>query len=616
MAKLLDKIHKTGDIRRIDPSQYRELAAEIRRFLIEHVSQTGGHLASNLGTVELTMGLHLALNLPEDKIVWDVGHQSYTHKILTGRKDGFEHLRQYRGMSGFPKKGESDCDCFDTGHASNSISIGLGLVKARDLLGEKRTIVSVIGDGALTGGLSFEGLNNAAGLQTNFIIVINDNNHSISDNVGGMHQYLNEIRTSDAYLDFRDKVYHSLMQRNPAAVDRIRRYKNVFKSFFLPGMLFEELGLTYLGPVDGHDVKAVVRAINDAKRIRKAVVVHVLTRKGAGYAPAERHPDRFHGTVPFEIQTGIPKKNSCVGYTDIFSTVMIKMAQRDPKVVAITAAMSDGVGLRRFRNIYPERFFDVGIAEEHAVTFAGGLAAGGLHPVVAVYSTFLQRAYDEIAEDVCLQDLPVVFAVDRAGLVGADGETHQGIYDYSYLSSLPNMVVCAPKNKWELSDLIKFALRYGHPIAVRYPRGAAYEGLQEFRAPVELGKSEVIRQGSRVLLFAAGSMVETAMEVCSRLEAEGVRPTVVNARFIRPFDEEMLRRQLPQHELLVTMEENVESGGFGEHVEAWVAENLPGQKVLRIAIPDTFVPHGSVEVLRKVCGIDADSVTARILEML
>ena len=572
---------------------------------------TGGHLASNLGTVELTMGLHLALDLPRDRIIWDVGHQSYTHKLLTGRKAGFDTLRQYHGMSGFPKRSESDCDSFDTGHASNSISAGLGLVRARDLQGGTQTIVSVIGDGALTGGLAYEGLNNASQLKTNFIIVLNDNNRSISENVGGMHQYLNEMRSSNAYLDFREKVYQSLKE-SPRAMERVRRAKNLVKSLFVPGMLFENLGITYLGPIDGHDVLAVKKAIQDAKNIRKAVIVHVCTKKGHGYLPAEKHPARFHGTVPFEIENGLPKSGSRVGYTDVFSTVMIKMAQRDPKVVAITAAMADGVGLKRFRNIYPDRFFDVGIAEEHAVTFAAGLAQGGMKPVVAVYSTFLQRAFDEIAEDVCMQDLPVVFAIDRAGLVGADGETHQGIYDYSYLSAIPNMVICAPKNKWGVSDLIKFALSYGHPIAIRYPRGAAWDGYPELRTKVELGKSELVEEGSDVLLFAAGSMVETAVSVRNLLLPRGISCTVVNARFIRPFDTEMLTEQLPKHRLLVTMEENVKSGGFGEHVEAWVLENFPGYPVLPIAIPDQFVEQGNADLLKKEVGIDAQTVAGRV----
>ncbi len=611
MEKLLDRINQTGDIKKIPPEQYNALAAEIREFLIDHVSVTGGHLASNLGTVELTMGLHLALDLPRDRIIWDVGHQSYTHKLLTGRKAGFDTLRQYHGMSGFPKRSESDCDSFDTGHASNSISAGLGLVRARDLQGGTQTIVSVIGDGALTGGLAYEGLNNASQLKTNFIIVLNDNNRSISENVGGMHQYLNEMRSSNAYLDFREKVYQSLKE-SPRAMERVRRAKNLVKSLFVPGMLFENLGITYLGPIDGHDVLAVKKAIQDARNIRKAVIVHVCTKKGHGYLPAEKHPARFHGTVPFEIENGLPKSGSRVGYTDVFSTVMIKMAQRDPKVVAITAAMADGVGLKRFRNIYPDRFFDVGIAEEHAVTFAAGLAQGGMKPVVAVYSTFLQRAFDEIAEDVCMQDLPVVFAIDRAGLVGADGETHQGIYDYSYLSAIPNMVICAPKNKWGVSDLIKFALSYGHPIAIRYPRGAAWDGYPELRTKVELGKSELVEEGSDVLLFAAGSMVETAVSVRNLLLPRGISCTVVNARFIRPFDTEMLTEQLPKHRLLVTMEENVKSGGFGEHVEAWVLENFPGYPVLPIAIPDQFVEQGNADLLKKEVGIDAQTVADRV----
>lgn len=621
MSNYLDQINQTGDIKKIPREGYAELAREIRSFLIEKLSVTGGHLASNLGTVELTMGLHLALDLPKDKIIWDVGHQCYTHKILTGRKDGFDTLRQYGGMAGFPRRRESDCDAFDTGHASTSISAGLGYVKARDLKGEDSTIISVIGDGALTGGLAYEGLNNAARLDTNFIIVLNDNNRSISENVGGMSRYLERIRTSNSYLDLRDKVYYSLKDKSPEMVETIRRTKNKLKSMFLPGMLFENLGITYLGPIDGMDPLAVQAAIEQAKHIRKAVVVHVMTKKGEGYLPAENHPARFHGTAPFEIESGLLKKSSKVSYTDIFSTVMIKMGQRDEKVVAVTAAMEDGTGLKRFHNIYPHRFFDVGIAEEHAVTFAAGMAAGGLKPVVAVYSTFLQRAYDEISHDVCMQDLPVVLCVDRAGLVGADGETHQGVFDISFLSSIPNMAVTAPKNKWELSDLIKFALKYGHPIAIRYPRGEVYDGLEEIREPIELGKSELIARGSGgkengVLLLAIGSMVETAVDVREQLQEKGIDTTVVNARFAMPFDTAMLERELPEHRLLVTMEENVYSGGFGEHVEAWTAEHCPGQEVLRVAVADDFVEHGSVPILKEKLGLDPASITKRILERM
>ena len=616
VGRYLDQINSTGDIKTIPPQAYGELAEEIRAFLIEKVSVTGGHLASNLGVVELTMGLHLALNLPEDQIIWDVGHQSYTHKILTGRKGEFDTLRQYGGLAGFPRRRESETDVFDTGHASNSISAGLGLVKARDLQGGHQTIVAVIGDGALTGGLAYEALNNASRINTNYIIVLNDNDQSISENVGGISRYLERVRTSTAYLDLRDKIYYSLKDRNPGAVQSLRKTKNTLKSMFVPGMLFENLGVTYLGPVDGMDVNAVRDAIERAKNIRKAVVVHMITRKGEGYVPAEHHPARFHGTVPFEIESGLPKHLNKVSYTDIFSTVMVKMGQRDEMVVAITAAMEDGTGLKRFHNAYPHRFYDVGIAEEHAVTFAAGLAIGGRKPVVAIYSTFLQRAFDEIAHDVCMQDLPVVFCIDRAGLVGADGETHQGVFDLSYLSAIPNMTITAPKNKWELSDLIKFALQFGHPIAIRYPRGSVYEGLEEFRSPIEYGKAELIYQGSEVLLFAVGSMVETAVDVRQRLAEAGYAPTLINARFVQPFDAQLLAEELPGHRLLVTMEENVRSGGFGEHVAAWVLEHRPGQQVLRIAVPDQFVEQGSVDVLKRQLGLDAGSITERILQAL
>ncbi|MBD5486942.1 MAG: 1-deoxy-D-xylulose-5-phosphate synthase, partial [Lachnospiraceae bacterium] len=454
---LLEKIEQTNDIKQLTEADYGVLAEEIREFLITSISETGGHLGSNLGAVELTMALHLFLNLPEDKIIWDVGHQSYTHKILTGRRDGFANLRKFGGMSGFPKRKESDCDCFDTGHSSTSISAGLGMVKARDIQGGKNTIVSVIGDGSLTGGMAYEALNNASRLETNFIIVLNDNNMSISENVGGVSKYLNNIRTADMYLDLKEGVYNSLHGKSKYGdkmVSQIRRVKSSFKNLVVPGMFFEDMGITYLGPVDGHNISAMVRMLKEAKKIRGAVLLHVITQKGKGYAPAERHPARFHGAEPFDIETGIPSKpQSKANYTDIFSTVMCKMGQRDEQVVAITAAMPDGTGLKRFRNMYPERFFDVGIAEEHAVTFAAGLAAGGLKPIVAIYSSFLQRAYDQILHDVCLQNLPVVFAIDRAGLVGSDGETHQGIFDLSYLSSIPNMHIMAPKNKWELSDM-------------------------------------------------------------------------------------------------------------------------------------------------------------------
>lgn len=613
---LLEQIKQVNDIKNINPKDYPALAQEIRDFLIQKISETGGHLGSNLGTVELTMALHLALNLPEDKIIWDVGHQSYTHKLLTGRREGFDNLRKFEGMSGFPKRGESDCDAFETGHSSTSISAGLGLVKARDIKGENHTIVSVIGDGALTGGMAYEALNNASRLETNFIIILNDNDMSISENVGGMSKYLNNIRTSNAYLDIKDGIYDTLRgtKYGDPVVAGIRKAKNSFKQLVVPGMFFEDMGITYLGPVDGHDIQGLIKVIKEAKRRKNAVLIHVSTKKGKGYGPAEKHPARFHGAEPFDVATGVPKKKKTkANWTDVFSTVMIKLGQRNKDVVAITAAMPDGTGLKRFRSLYPERFFDVGIAEEHAVTFAAGLAVGGMKPIVAIYSTFLQRAYDQILHDVCIQNLPVVFAIDRAGLVGSDGETHQGAFDLSYLSSIPNMHIMAPKNKWELSDMLKFSVKFDGPMAIRYPRGAAYDGLEEFRAPIVFGKGEVIYREEETALLAVGSMVETGEKVRDILKEAGMKVTLVNARFVKPVDEELLRDLAKDHSLLVTMEENVESGGFGEKVRAFIDEERLKTEVLTIAIPDKFIAHGNVDILKKKIGLDAESIAERII---
>jgi len=616
MDMLLETIERPNDIKNIAKADYGRLAQEIRDFLIRTISVTGGHLGSNLGAVELTMALHLALNLPEDKIIWDVGHQSYTHKILTGRREGFASLRQFHGMSGFPKRKESDCDVFDTGHSSTSISAGLGMVKARELKGEKNTIVSVIGDGSLTGGMAYEALNNAAKLESNFIVILNDNNMSISENVGGVSKYLNNIRTASGYLDLKEGIYNALLgtRRGDSTINRIRRAKSSFKHLVIPGMFFEDMGITYLGPVDGHDIEGLVKVINEAKRVKRAVLIHVITQKGKGYLPAERHPARFHGAEPFDIETGIPSRpRTAANYTDIFSTVMCKLGQRDQRIVAITAAMPDGTGLKRFRNMYPDRFFDVGIAEEHAVTFAAGLAAGGLKPIVAVYSSFLQRAYDQILHDVCIQNLPVVFAIDRAGLVGSDGETHQGIFDLTYLSSIPNMHICAPKNKWELSDMLKFAVKFGGPIAVRYPRGTAYAGLKEYRAPVEFGKAEWIYREKEIALFAVGSMVKTGEAVRDALKARGKAVSLINARFVKPIDEEAVKEACGNHMLIVTMEENVASGGYGAKVLDYMNREGLRNKYLGISIPDAYVEHGNVELLKQEIGIDADSIVKRIL---
>lgn len=615
---MLEKIQKPNDIKKIPADQLPALAEEIRKFIIESLSKTGGHLASNLGVVELTIAMHRVFDLPKDKLIWDVGHQSYTHKILTGRKDGFETLRREGGISGFPKRSESDCDVFDTGHSSTSISAGVGYVRARELKKENYSVVSIIGDGALTGGMAYEALNNAASLKSNFIIVLNDNEMSITENVGGMSSYLSGLRTASAYTGFKMDVTKALNRIpgiGPGMVDAMRKTKSSIKQIIIPGMLFEDMGLTYLGPVDGHNIPQLIKTFQEAKRFEGPILVHVLTQKGRGYEPAMRHPARFHGAGPFDVKTGLPVGKSNPTYTDVFSTVMRKMGDRRKDVAAVTAAMMTGVGLKRFSNMFPDRCFDVGIAEEHAVTFAAALSLGGITPVVAIYSSFLQRAYDQIMHDVCMQNLHVVFAIDRAGLVGYDGETHHGIFDLSYLGSMPNMTILAPKNLWELSDMIKFVVDYDGPIAVRYPRGEAYTGLKEFRAPICLGKSEVIHEGSRVALLAVGSMVKMAEEVQKQLkERMDMDAALVNARFVKPIDEELLRSFADTYELVVTLEENVKDGGFGERVLAFAEEEDLPFGVEIIALPDRFIPHGSVSYQMKQVGFTPEDICGRIEE--
>ena len=613
----LELIRKENDIKKLSDEQLDGLADEIRRFLIEKISRTGGHLASNLGAVELTMALHLTLDFPDDKLIWDVGHQSYTHKLLTGRSGGFDTLRKYGGMSGFPKRKESDCDAFDTGHSSTSISAGLGLVEARELLGQDHTVVSVIGDGSMTGGMAYEALNNASRLKSNFIIVLNDNHMSISENVGGISRYLSGLRTTQTYTEIKKGVEGTLKKipgRGDRIVSQLRKTKSGIKQLFVPGMFFEDMGITYLGPVDGHDVRKLVKVLNEAKRVDHAVLVHVITEKGKGYRPAEENPSRFHGTGPFDIRTGEPaEKSSTDSYTEVFSKVLADIARKDEKVVAITAAMADGTGLAAFKKYFPKRFFDVGIAEEHAMTFAAGLAAGGMKPVFAVYSSFLQRAYDQTLHDVCLQDLPVVIAVDRAGLVGSDGETHQGIFDLSFLSSIPNMTVISPKNRWEMADMLRFAVDYPHPVALRYPRGEAYEGMKEFRAPVEYGKSEVLYEEKDIAVIFVGHMAELADRVRSGIRDAGYSCSLINARFVKPLDTQLLDRLSRTHRLFVTIEENVMSGGFGEQVMEYASDAKLPVYVRNIGLPDDYVEHGNVEILRREAGLDCDRIVKQAL---
>ena len=615
---MLEKINKPNDIHKIALADFPQLAEEIRQFLIESVSHTGGHLASNLGVVELTLALHNVLELPQDKIVWDVGHQAYTHKILTGRKDGFKNLRKEGGMSGFPKRNESDCDAFDAGHSSNSIYAGLGYVRARDLQGQKYHVVSVIGDGALTGGMAYEALNNAAELKTNFIIVLNDNNMSISKNVGGMSSYLSALRTAEVYTGMKlgvTKTLKKVPRVGTALVDTMRKTKSSIKQLIIPGMLFENMGLTYLGPVDGHNMRQMMKLFNEAKRVEGPVIVHVLTEKGRGYEPARRHPDRFHGTGPFDISTGKQLSVKTVPtYTDVFADTMVKLGRTHPKLVGITAAMKEGTGLKKFEKEFPDRLFDVGIAEEHAVSFAAGLALGGIIPVVAIYSSFLQRAVDQMLHDVCMQNLHVIFAIDRAGLVGADGETHQGCFDLSYMTMMPNMTVMAPKNQWELAQMLEFAVEAEGPVAIRYPRGSAWQGRKEFTTPVEYGRSEVLFRGKDTAILSAGSMTAVCDQVYKEMKARGENPTFVNARFIKPLDTALLDELAADHKLFVTVEENVKNGGFGEHVAAYMEACHPEVRVLPLAVWNRFVEDGDVESLRAKIGLSATDILSAIEE--
>ncbi len=613
---ILNRINKANDIKDIDPKEYEELAREIRRFLVEHVSKTGGHLASNLGAVELTMALHVCLDLPKDKIVWDVGHQSYVHKILTGRKNEFNTLRQYGGLSGFPKRRESEYDSFDTGHSSTSIAAALGIVVAEEMQNKNSTVVAVIGDGALTGGLAQEAINNASKLKRNFIIILNDNNMSISPNVGGLSTYLSNARAGETYIELKSGVQRKL-EKIPGAgekiVKSIRKTKHSIKQLLVPGMLFENMGLTYLGPVDGHNTSALIKIINEAKNIDHAVIIHVCTKKGKGYGPAMENPSAFHGIGPFDARTGLLlNKSDKKSYTSVFRDALIREAEKNKKIIAITAAMADGTGLDKFQEKYPDRFFDVGIAEEFAVTFSAGLASAGEKPFVAIYSSFLQRAFDQIMEDVCIQNLPVTFCIDRAGLVGNDGETHQGIFDLSYLNAIPNMNILAPKNDKELDASITFASSFNAPLSIRYGRGTAYTGLEEYHEQIVLGKSEIIFEEKDIAILAVGSMVEEAVKVRDSLKEKGYNVSLINARFVKPIDEELMNRLVKTHNIVITMEENVLNGGYGMSVLKYVKDLKADVKVINIAIPNYYVEQGTRAQQMKECKIDAESIIKRL----
>lgn len=619
---LLERINGPENLKGLSLEELRQLAAEIRAELVGTVARTGGHLAPNLGVVELTLALHRVFNSPADKIIWDVGHQCYVHKLLTGRQGSFKTLRQSGGLSGFPKREESPHDPFNTGHSSTSLSAALGMALARDLRGEKHEVIAVIGDGAMTAGMAFEALNHAGHLGTHFIVVLNDNEWSIANSVGAMANYLSRLRTSNTYARGKEKFKRLLRSWPPAGPKMLKaaeRLKDSLKYLLLPGMVFEELGFTYLGPIDGHDLLALQEVLLRAKRISGPVLVHVLTKKGKGYRPAEENPDLFHGIGPFDVTTGCPKDEGSVPtYTAVFGKSLVRLAAQDESIIAITAAMPSGTGLEAFAREYPQRFFDVGIAEQHAVTLAAGLAAAGFKPVVAIYSTFLQRAYDQVVHDVCLQGLPVVLAIDRAGLVGEDGETHQGLFDLAYLRHIPQMTVMVPKDEDELQHMLYTALNLDGPAALRYPRGRGLGvPLAEEPRLLPVGQGEVLREGKDLAILAVGPLVYEALAAADDLVARGIEAAVVNARFVKPLDRELILSLARRTGFVITVEEHTTVGGFGSAVlELLAAEGVRDVAVLCLGIPDVFVGHGRPADLRARFGLDARGIAAAAEKLL
>ena len=621
MTDLLNKINSPADLKQLSKEELPLLATEIRKFMIENVSQTGGHLAPNLGVVELSLALHYVFNSPKDKLVWDVGHQSYIHKIITGRRDVFHTLRQYKGICGFPKPDESEYDAFGTGHSSTSISAALGMAIARDVRGEDYNVVGIIGDGALTGGMAFEALNNAGDLHKKMIVVLNDNEMSIAKNVGAMSEYLERMRSEPTYSRIKRDV-EVLIKSIPSVGEQVlrtaERVKNSLKYMLVPGMLFEEFGFRYIGPIDGHNLDSVISMLEYAKNITGPVLVHVITQKGRGYEPAEKNPDKFHGISAFDIETGAKIPSGPAGaktYTEVFSSTMLELAAQDERIVAISAAMPDGTGLTAFANRYPDRFFDVGIAEQHAATMAAGMAINGLRPVLALYSTFAQRAYDQISHDICLQNLPVILALDRAGLVGDDGATHHGVFDLSYLSHLPNMVIMAPRHEGELRNMLFTAFNLNCPVAVRYPRGAGLGVATDTQMQLlPLGKAEVLSKGEKAMLIGVGNMVDVAERTAEKLNREGLGVGVINARFVKPFDKELFIDLAKKGVKMVFLEENVKAGGFASNVLMALLEAgcLHDKNIMSIAIDDEFVTHGSKDLLHKELGFDVPSLVSKI----
>ncbi len=620
---LLNTINSPEDVKKLSEQQLEQLAQEIRQFMISVISKTGGHLAPNLGVVELTLALHRVFSTPKDKLVFDVGHQAYVHKIITGRREQFPTLRQYGGLSGFPKRSESEHDAFGTGHSSTSISAALGMAVARDLQGEDYDVVAVIGDGSMTGGMAFEGLNNAGDLHKRMIVVLNDNEMSISKNVGAMSEYLYQLRTGETYNKIKSDIEGWLknMEFGTDVLKAIRRLKGSVKYLMVPSSIFEELGYTYLGPIDGHDLNALQDVFHAAKKIDGPVLVHVLTKKGKGYAPAEESPNKFHGTGPYELDTGkkIANPNAPITYTEVFGNTLTDMAKEDKKIVGITAAMPDGTGLSTFAKAHPDRFFDVGIAEQHAVTAAAGMAAAGLKPVAAIYSTFMQRAYDSVLHDICMQNLHVTMCLDRAGLVGDDGFTHHGVFDYAYLRSMPKMTIMAPKDENELRHMLKTALDFNGPVSVRYPRGSGL-GV-DISGPMEdlpIGKAEVLKEGFDLCFWAIGSMVKPALDAAELLAKEGISAGVVNMRFAKPLDTELLKAHAQRYGKIITLEEGVLAGGVGSAVLEYLnqEELLDKCRVLTLGIPDEFILHGDKALLFKDIGLDTPAIAAKAADFV
>lgn len=621
MTNWLKQINSPKDIKNMDEKTLKQLAKEIRYFLVKSVSKTGGHLASNLGVVELTLALHYCFDLPEDKIVWDVGHQAYVHKLLTGRKKEFCKLRQLNGLSGFPKPHESQYDVFAAGHSSTSISAALGIAKARDLKGENNHVIAVIGDGAMTGGLAYEALNNAAKENTNLIVILNDNQMSISNNVGAMSRYLTHLRTDSAYIQAKEN-FQTFSKKIPILGDTVNfifeKMRFGAKFLFLSGMLFEEMGFHYIGPIDGHNIEELIDVFQNVKQMRGPLLIHVKTKKGKGYPYAEQESWKYHGIGKFDVKTGKPlSQSNKEDYSAVFGKKIVELAEKNTNILALTAAMASGTGLLEFQKKFPERFFDVAIAEQHGVTFSAGLACQGMTPIFAVYSTFLQRAYDQIIHDVCMQNLPVIFAVDRAGIVGADGETHQGVFDIAYLSHIPNMTLLSPKNKWELEDMLAFAVELKKPVAIRYPRGTASEEFQNNREKIVYGKSEVIQKGKKVALLAEGHMLSFAMNAAEKLKQQSITAFVVNIRFLKPLDEIMLKEIANCCKYIVTIEDGVIQCGFGSKVLEYYNDNdINSVKVIRCGFPDKFIEQGTTEQLYHIYQLDGEGIYNTIINKM